>query len=203
MLLQEEIFKIKKLMSLVESSLPKNNLFYGFDYSDFKDVPPPSDNSDQTKKEIEYLRSINLDKLFIQEKDDMLGNFIEFLDEKKIKYDKKFLKKVYDDLYFIVLDLKSFYKRPRPFRLDPSLTDTMLDSMKGFAYPSGHSTTSNLLCMVLCELYPDYKKDFKKICKDITNSRQMAKAHYPSDIKFGEKLAKSMFDYLKANNLIH
>lgn len=203
MLLQEEIFKIKKLMSLVESSLPKNNLFYGFDYSDFKDVPPPSDNSDQTKKEIEYLRSINLDKLFIQEKDDMLGNFIEFLNQKKIKYDKKFLKKVYDDLYFIVLDLKSFYKRPRPFRLDPSLTDTMLDSMEGFAYPSGHSTTSNLLCMVLCELYPDYKKDFKKICKDITNSRQMAKAHYPSDIKFGEKLAKSMFDYLKANNLIH
>lgn len=203
MLLQEEIFKIKKLMSLVESSLPKNNLFYGFDYSDFKDVPPPSDNSDQTKKEIEYLRSINLDKLFIQEKDDMLGNFIEFLNQKKIKYDKKFLKKVYGDLYFIVLDLKSFYKRPRPFRLDPSLTDTMLDSMEGFAYPSGHSTTSNLLCMVLCELYPDYKKDFKKICKDITNSRQMAKAHYPSDIKFGEKLAKSMFDYLKVNNLIH
>lgn len=203
MLLQEEIFKIKKLMSLVESNLPKNNLFYGFDYSDFKDVPPPSDNSDQTKKEIEYLRSINLDKLFIQEKDDMLGNFIEFLNQKKIKYDKKFLKKVYDDLYFIVLDLKSFYKRPRPFRLDPSLTDTMLDSMEGFAYPSGHSTTSNLLCMVLCELYPDYKKDFKKICKDITNSRQMAKAHYPSDIKFGEKLAKSMFDYLKVNNLIH
>ena len=203
MLLLEEILKIKKLMSLVESTLPKDNLFYNFDYSEFKDVPPPSDSSDQTKKEIEYLRSINLDKLFIQEKDDMLGNFMEFLEEKKIKYNKKYLKKVYDDLYHIVLDLKSYYKRPRPFRLDPSLTDTMLDSMEGFAYPSGHSTTSNLLCMVLCELYPEYKKDFKKICKDITNSRQMAKAHYPSDIKFGEKLAKSMFDYLKTNDLIH
>jgi hypothetical protein len=30
----------------------------------------------------------------------------------------------------------------------------------------------------------------------------MAKAHYPSDINFGEKLAKSMFKYLKDNNLI-
>ena len=152
MLLLEEILKIKKLLSLVDSTLPKDNLFYNFDYSEFKDVPPPSDSSDQTKKEIEYLRSINLDKLFIQEKDDMLGNFMEFLEEKKIKYNKKYLKKVYDDLYHIVLDLKSYYKRPRPFRLDPSLTDTMLDSMEGFAYPSGHSTTSNLLCMVLCEL---------------------------------------------------
>ena len=203
MLLLEEILKIKKLMSLNESKLPKNNLFYEFDYSEFKDVPPPSDNSKQTKKELDYLRSIDLDKLFIQEKDDMLGNFLRFLDEKKIKYDRKFLKKLYDDLYYIVLDLKSYYKRPRPFRLDPSLTDTMLDSMEGFAYPSGHSTTSNLLCLVLSELYPEYKKDFNKICKDITNSRQMAKAHYPSDIRFGEKLAKSMFDYLKTNDLIH
>ena len=203
MLLLEEILKIKKLMSLNESELPKNNLFYGFDYSEFKDVPPPSDDSEKTKKELDYLRSINLDKLFIQEKDDMLGNFLGFLDEKKIKYDRKFLKKLYDDLYHIVLDLKSYYKRPRPFRLDPSLTDTILDSMEGFAYPSGHSTTSNLLCLVLIELYPEHKKDFNKICKDITNSRQMAKAHYPSDIKFGEKLAKSMFDYLKTNDLIH
>jgi hypothetical protein len=30
----------------------------------------------------------------------------------------------------------------------------------------------------------------------------MAKAHYPSDIKFGKKLAKSLFDYLKENKLI-
>ena len=203
MLLLEEILKIKKLMSLNESKLPKNNLFHGFDYSEFKNVPPPSDDSEKTKKELDYLRSIDLDKLFIQEKDYMLGNFLGFLDKKKIKYDRKFLKKLYDDLYYIVLDLKSYYKRPRPFRLDPSLTDTMLDSMEGFAYPSGHSTTSNLLCLVLSELYPEYKKDFNKICKDITNSRQMAKAHYPSDIRFGEKLAKSMFDYLKNNDLIH
>jgi hypothetical protein len=30
----------------------------------------------------------------------------------------------------------------------------------------------------------------------------MAKAHYPSDIKFGEKLSKSLFDYLKKEKLI-
>ena len=42
-----------------------------------------------------------------------------------------------------------------------------------------------------------------KITKDIVYSRQMAKAHYPSDIKFGEKLAKKLFEYLKDNDLIH
>jgi len=202
MLLLEEILKIKKLMNLNESKMNKDNLFYEFNYSSFKDVPPPSDDSEKTKEELKYLKSINLNKLFVQEKDDMLGTFMEFLDDNKIDYNKKFLKKVYDDMYYVVLDLKSFYKRPRPFRLDPTLTDSMLDSMEGFAYPSGHSTTSNLLCMILSYLYPKYKKGFSNLCNDITYSRQMAKAHYPSDIDFGKKLATSMFEYLKDNDLI-
>ncbi len=46
-------------------------------------------------------------------------------------------------------------------------------------------------------------KIYAKIKDDIVYSRQMAKAHYPSDIKFGEKLAKSLFDYLKTNDLIN
>ena len=45
MLLLEEILKIKKLMNLNESKMNKDNLFYEFDYSQFKDVPPPSDSS--------------------------------------------------------------------------------------------------------------------------------------------------------------
>ena len=75
--------------------------------------------------------------------------------------------------------------------------------MEGFSYPSGHSTQSNLLYLVLSKKYPKYKKELNKIKDDIVFSRQMANAHYPSDIKFGEKLAKSLFDYLKENKLIN
>ena len=189
-------------MSLIESELPKDNLFSNFNHSKFKKMDPPSDDSEETKKEIDYLEDIDVDKLFVQEKDDMLGNFKEFLDKEKIGYNKKQLKKIYDDSYEIIKDLKNHYKRPRPFDLKPKLKDEVTDSMKGYAYPSGHSTTSYLLCYVLSELYPKYKKDFEKITEDIVFSRQMAKAHYPSDIKFGKKLAKSMFDYLNKEKLI-
>ena len=79
----------------------------------------------------------------------------------------------------------------------------MLKSMEGFSYPSGHSTQSNLLYLILSHKYPQFKKELKQIKDDIVYSRQMAKAHYPSDIKFGEKLAKSMFNYLIDNNLIN
>jgi hypothetical protein len=199
MLLNEEINRMKILMNLSESS---NNLFKNFDDSKFKTTPPPSDNSDETKKEIEFLKKIDLKKRFVQEKDDIDGNFIEFLKTKNIN-ENDLIKKLTNDVRLTILDLKNFYKRPRPFRLDPKLTDPMLKSMEGFSYPSGHSTQSNLLYLVLSYKYPKYKQDLKKIKDDIVYSRQMAKAHYPSDVKFGEKIAKSMFNHLKDNDLIN
>jgi hypothetical protein len=196
MLLSEEIGRIKKLMNIKEG-----NIFKKFNLFDFKNEPPPSDNSEETKKEIKYLKSIDLKKRFVQEKDDITGNFINFLKTKDVD-EKKLIYKLNNDARTIILDLKNHYKRPRPFRLDPKLTDPMLKSMEGFAYPSGHSTQSNLIYLVLSHKYPKYKQELKKIKDDIVYSRQMAKAHYPSDIKFGEKLAKYLFNHLKDSNLI-
>ena len=201
MQLSEELNRIKKLMNIFENKNGSNNLFDGFDDSEFKKTPPPSDDSEVTKKEIQFLKSIDLKKKFVQEKDDIDGNFLEFLKSKNID-EKDLVLKLDNDARKIILNLKNYYKRPRPFRLDPELHDPMIKSTTGFAYPSGHSTHSNLLYLVLSYKYPKYKKELKKIKDDIVYSRQMARAHYPSDIKFGEKLAKSMFDYLKSNKLI-
>lgn len=201
MLLNEEIIKIKEWMFLLEKKT-RSNLFSKFDLEQFKNQLPPSDNSEETKKEIEYLKSINLNKKFVQEKDDIDGNFIEFLNKKGID-EKKLIHKLHGDSRYVVVELKNFYKRSRPFRVDDKLKDKILDSMEGFSYPSGHSTQSNLLYLVLSHKYPKYKKDLKKIKDDIVYSRQMARAHFPSDIEFGEKISKSMFKFLIDNNLIN
>ena len=182
---------------------PKDtNIFNDFNVSPFKKELPPKNDSETTKKELKYLSTIDLDEKFFQDKDDLIGNFFNFLDSKKVKYDKKLLKKIVLDAVKVILELKHYFKRPRPFKLDHDFKDPSIKSTKGYSYPSGHSTQSNLLSMVLSDLYPKYKKDFSKIADDIVYSRQMAKVHYPSDIKFGEKLAKSMFEYLKDNNII-
>jgi len=201
MLLHEEINRIKNLMSIHENKSIKNNIFKNFDLYPFKNLYPPSDNSTQTKKEIKYLKTINLEKKFVQEKDDIDGNFISFLNSVNID-EKKLVTKIVHGIYPIILELKNHYKRPRPFRVDNKLSDPILKSMEGFAYPSGHSAQANLIYLVLSYKYPKFKSELKKIKDDIVYSRQMAKAHYPSDIKFGEKLAKSLFDYLKKENLI-
>jgi hypothetical protein len=200
----QEIKRIKNLMLINEGKSKDNdNIFNGFKLSDFKKLPPPEDDSEETKKELEYLDSIDIDKRFVQEKDDILGNFTEFLDDKGIGYDEKLLTQIKSDSVDVIQTLKKHFKRTRPFKLNNRFKDPSMKSTRGYSYPSGHSTQSNLLCLVLSKFYPKYEKDFKKIVKDIVYSRQMAKAHYPSDIKMGKKLAKSMFEYLKDKDLIH
>jgi hypothetical protein len=200
-MLNEEIKRIKNLMNIFEG-VSKNNLFKEFDFSKFKNTPPPNDNSEETKKEIKYLKGIDLKKRFVQEKDDISGNFIDFFKTKGVN-EKKLINKLSNDVKFIIVELKNHYKRPRPFRLDSKLEDKLLESMDGFAYPSGHSTQSNLIYLVLSSKYPKYRVQLEKIKDDIVFSRQMAKAHYPSDIEFGEKIAKSLFNYLKKEKLIN
>ena len=201
MSLLKEVYRIQKLMNITESINISNFILDKFDIDEFKNFPPPLDDSSETKKEIEFLKSIDLKQKFVQKKDDIEGNFIELLKKHGIN-EKKLVNKLSKDVRKIILELKLFYKRPRPFRLDSKLNDRLLKSMEGFAYPSGHSTQSHLLYYVLSELYPNLKKELLKVTEDIVFSRQMAKAHYPSDIKFGKKLAKSLFDYLKENKLI-
>lgn len=204
----QEINRIKLLMSLNEGKSKDNNvlddnLFNGFKLSEFKKLPPPEDDSEETKKELEYLDSIDIDKRFVQEKDDILGNFTKFLDDEGVSYDEKLLNKIKSDSVEVIQTLKKHFKRQRPFKINDEFKDPSMKSTRGYSYPSGHSTQSNLLCLVLSKFYPKYEKDFKKIVKDIVYSRQMAKVHYPSDIKMGKKLSKSMFEYLKDKDLIH
>lgn len=204
----QEINRIKLLMSLNEGKSKDNNvlddnLFNGFKLSEFKKLPPPEDDSEETKKELEYLDSIDIDKRFVQEKDDILGNFTKFLDDEGVSYDEKLLNKIKSDSVEVIQTLKKHFKRQRPFKINDEFKDPSMKSTRGYSYPSGHSTQSNLLCLVLSKFYPKYEKDFKKIVKDIVYSRQMAKVHYPSDIKMGKKLSKSMFEHLKDKDLIH
>ena len=44
---------------------------------------------------------------------------------------------------------KDYYHRPRPYTTDPSLANGKLE--KSFGYPSGHSTESMVLALVLAE----------------------------------------------------
>jgi hypothetical protein len=60
---------------------------------------------------------------------------VESLLNNIINSESENIQKLISNVRFIIVELKNYYKRPRPFRLDPKLADPMLKSMEGFAYP--------------------------------------------------------------------
>ena len=90
-----------------------------------------------------------------------------------------------------VTDLgKDFFQRPRPFTTEPSLANGKLE--KSFSYPSGHSTESMVLALVLADLLPDKHDVILAHARLIGWHRVQIARHYPSDIFAGRVLAQAI-----------
>ena len=90
---------------------------------------------------------------------------------------------------------KDFYKRPRPYTTDPSLANGKLE--KSFSYPSGHSTESMVLALVLADLFPDKHDAIIAKARSIGWHRVEIARHYPTDIYAGRVLAQAIVQQMK------
>ena len=215
----EEMYRIKTLMNINESedgliysdkvdkkhqkrmdNIP-NSIFSDYNYSKFKDIEHPENLSDEAKKELELLAQIDVDDKFVDEMDKVTKVYKKFLKSKDIDLNEELIDKVLDESGGVILDLKYYYNRPRPFQLNKvhgiKMKDKMMDSMKSPSFPSGHAAQGLLVGLILSYFYPEFKTELMEIADDISYSRNMAKAHFPSDTEVGKKLGKDMFNYLK------
>ena len=176
-------------------------LFKDFNISKFKKKKPPGNKSLGTFKEIKELKKIKSDRKFVEDKDDIFAAFKSVAEKNNIEYPSKLVKTLINESDKPIMDLKNFYKRSRPKvvaeELGIELDDIELKTMKTPSYPSGHSAQGFLIGKVLADKYPEASKDFMKEAKDISYSRNVAKAHYKSDSKFGEQLGTSMYEHIK------
>ena len=170
-----------------------------FDYDKFKKIKPPKDNSLETFKEIQSINKLRQDKDFVKDNDDVYANFVNIVG----KEDGKQIEELINDSRIIITKLKNYFNRPRPKKLAKNfgikLEDIELESMKTPSYPSGHSTQGYLVAEVLKDKYPNKSKQLDKKAKDISDSRNIARAHYKSDSDMGKKLGLDMAKYLKGN----
>ena len=177
------------------------DLFKDFNINKFKNKKPPSNKSLGTFKEIKDLEKIKDDRKFVESKDDIFTAFKSVAEKNKIDYPTKLVKTLINESSKPIMDLKNFYKRSRPRvvaeEIGVKLNDIKLKTMSTPSYPSGHSAQGFLVGKVLADKYPKASKDFMKEAKDISYSRNVAKAHYKSDTKFGEQLGTSMYEYVK------
>ena len=177
-------------------------MFKDFDISSFKKMKPPSDNSFDTMQEVKELEKTPLNKKFVKENDDIEAAFKKTAEQKNIKdYDKNIAAKLIKASAPVILKLKKHFNRPRPKvlakKLNISMKDIEMDSMKTPSYPSGHSVQGILIGKMLGDEYPKARTAFVKRGKNISDSRRSARAHYKSDSKMGEKLGDAMYNFLK------
>mgnify|MGYP003670394612 FL=1 len=179
-----------------------NKYFKDYDYSELKKIKPPSSNSYDCMLEVKALNKIPLNKDFVKKHDDIEQAFKELAKNKNLKdYDKTVAAELIKESAPIILDLKNHFNRPRPkdiaVKMNITMQDVEMNSMKTMSYPSGHSAQAFLIAGVLGDQYPTKRDDFKSLAKKISYSRRVAHAHYKSDSKFGELLGKSMYKHIK------
>jgi acid phosphatase (class A) len=92
---------------------------------------------------------------------------------------------------------KDYWKRPRPYTLDPTLAAGKLE--KSFSYPSGHSTEGTVLALLLAELFPDRQDAILAVGRNIGWHRVEIARHYPTDIYAGRTFARAIVREFKAN----
>jgi len=171
-------------------------MFKDFDIKPFKKRKPPVDSGYTTRTEINELKKIPLKKDFVKKYDDIEAAFKKTAEEQGVKdYDKNIAAKLIKDSAPVILELKKYHNRPRPYELDKNLSAFVMKSMKTPSYPSGHSVQGMLIGNVLKMKYG--KSAFMQTAKNISYSRRVAHAHYKSDSKMGEDLGNSMFNFIK------
>ncbi len=179
-------------------------MFKDFDIQKYLNKKPPSNGSFTTTQEIKELNKIPINERFVKEKDDVKGSFLKLAKKKGLDVSSEAIDKIIDESSKVILKIKKHHNRPRPKVLakknNIKFGDKELDSMKTPSYPSGHSAQGILIAELLADKFPKHAKDFMKVGKDISYSRNVAHAHYKSDSKFGEQLGKDMFKHLKSDS---
>ena len=109
-----------------------------------------------------------------------------------------FFKKVQGDAELVTDTGKDFFKRPRPYTTDPTLANGKLET--SFSYPSGHSTESMTLALVLADLLPDQHDVIIAHARTMGWHRVQIARHYPTDIYAGRALALAIDKQFKKSD---
>jgi acid phosphatase (class A) len=171
-------------------------------------APPPLPDSAEQAADMEEVRAVyraatDADKqAAYSEKKFSVFNFTEtvggFFTETNLPKTAAFFEKVQLDAETVTDLGKDFFKRPRPFTTDPSLANGKLE--KSFSYPSGHSTESMVLALVLADLLPEKQDAIISHARAIGWHRVQIARHYQSDIYAGRVLAKAIVREMKQND---
>jgi len=170
-------------------------------------TPPPQLNSPEQSADMAIVRSVsqaapaNDTAMALSEKSFSVYTFApvvgSFFQSNTLSKTTAFFERVQTDAEIVTDKGKEFFKRPRPYTTDPALASGKLE--KSFSYPSGHSTESMVLALVLAEVFPDKHEAIIARAREIGWHRIEIARHYPTDIYAGRVLAQAIVRKMNDN----
>ena len=118
--------------------------------------------------------------------------FTKYLDGLGLEYDAQELKNIVNNSYPMIIGLKKYYNRPRPFQINKRIKPLKSQSASTPSYPSGHAFQSYLIAKHLSRKYPLHTFNFYSIANRISRARVSVGLHYPSDNRKAFELAHKL-----------
>lgn len=158
-------------------------------------LPPPQEGSQVQKDELAVLRLIQQartpERLERARQDDAHEDVFIFsaaigpaFDLNALPATRRALETVRNDQAILASIAKDYFKRPRPFVVDPSLDGCDHATTKPLtSYPSGHATLGYSLAYVLKALLPQKAEAIGARADDYAFSRMVCGVHYRSDVE--------------------
>jgi acid phosphatase (class A) len=169
--------------------------------------PPPPNSSTTTQAELATLHALRNETR--DEKMDeiraevdlpatVFGSYIfsTLIDTKTHPHTSMLLLSALKEVDPVLFYFKHMFDRVRPHKLDSSLT-TAIEVPDHPAYPSGHSTQSHLIALILSDLDPQNRDVYMESAFRVAHNREIAGLHYPSDSEAGKLLATQYYTLLK------
>lgn len=166
-------------------------------------TPPPGHKDTLAEvDEIIRLKPLRADyqQEILAQRHDMVFTFFAALDL-SIEDNPKtefLLKTTLREVALVTMHFKHHYSRARPWQYTDEIAPTIKPPGHP-AYPSGHSTESHTLAIILSDIYPEKQSLLLAVADQISLNREIAGVHYKSDSVAGEILAPQIVKSLKSN----
>lgn len=161
--------------------------------------PPPAANSTAAKAELAELQRIEkartpeqLTRARSDDKTEDASIFAEVLgsafDLKKLPATAKMFADVRAEEKQAAADAKTFFKRDRPWIVDPAIQSCSKEDAPQSSYPSGHATMGYSMGVVLAQIAPEKAQQILARAAEYAENRLVCGMHFRRDIQAGQTL---------------
>lgn len=206
-----KINRIKYDSSIVLEDIKIPKQFADLDWKNL--LPhPPKNSSSKTILELEEIskltssRTKDDEKLIYLVDKEPLDLFYPILNKYNITFPNKLFKNLYNEIYDLVMAIKQYHNRPRPYQLNNfyniNIDYITTDTHQTPSYPSGHTVYAYVAYYLIITLYKNIPKiDLYNCVYKTGRARMMQGIHFQSDIDAALLLCDQLYKKYLLNKI--